>query len=460
MTAPWSVDASEFVYGSRSARKDCDGNWPGLRSEPIPLRAGRSYILTGLMKSEGASEANIMLLNPATNNGLQNSAGETIQTEKLLATRDWFRPDGNDTYRYRSPVYVAPSDMEVYAYLQANGPSGTRAWFDAVKLEESTVATPWSPGTVGASIVDAGGVQIDGSRGGLFRYRGRNGGVRDIVEGGAKGLVFGGDTEVSSPANGILTVGSRNLETRSRMGALFNGDFYHGQQGWSQSSVPPNIERISGNPGGWSDLAWPGDQLATMNSGAADGNQFLQHDDYIPVTPTEPIEISFVAAYISGQTGDFSVYAISLDSFGQELEWPYKNVQLTGTPQRFRVAISAKSTMHFLKLRLVPRVPNAWVAITDIQVNRRFSSQIIRSGRGVIAPNGGFVTVGLGYLFIDPPAVIAVPEYDGTVGWMYTNTQINPFNGVYQTANLYVRKMDGSIPATEVRVAWTAMGDR
>jgi hypothetical protein len=160
------------------------------------------------MKSEGNSTASIQLIT-TTGIGCETQDGQKIITEMLVATRDWFRPDGNDTYRYRSPVFVAPSDMEVYAYLQANGPTGTRAWFDAVKLEESTVATPWSPGTVGASIVDAGGVQIDGTRGGLFRYRGRGGGKNDLVEGGAQGLVFGTVEIGGSSSDGALDVSSK-----------------------------------------------------------------------------------------------------------------------------------------------------------------------------------------------------------------------------------------------------------
>ena len=85
-------------------------------------------------------------------------------------------------------------------------PAGSKAWFDAIKLEESTVATPWSPGAIGATVIDAGGVQIDGSRGGVFRYKGIAGGARDTVEGGNQGLLFGSDTEVTAPSAGSLAV--------------------------------------------------------------------------------------------------------------------------------------------------------------------------------------------------------------------------------------------------------------
>lgn len=201
--SPWSMDSGEYVYGTRSltVSKVGSGSWsPGVHSEPIQLRAGRSYILSGLMKSQGNSGAKIEMISEVGN--------WLVATESLTETRDWFHPDNLDTYRYRTPVYVAPSDMIVYAYCNVAPPVGEsiRAWFDAIKLEESTVATAWSPGAVGASTVDAGGVQVDGSKGAVFRYKGSAGGIRDVVAGGPNGLVFATDTEVESPSTGVITV--------------------------------------------------------------------------------------------------------------------------------------------------------------------------------------------------------------------------------------------------------------
>ena len=65
--------------------------------------------------------------------------------------------------------------------------------------------TPWSPSYVANAVVlDAGGLQIDAFNGGLFRLRGLGGGVRDTVDLGPGGLVFAGDTELTSPSDGIL----------------------------------------------------------------------------------------------------------------------------------------------------------------------------------------------------------------------------------------------------------------
>ena len=205
MQPPWYIDPGEYVYGTRSVAVACNGAANYLVSETIKLRAGRSYIISGLMKSDGNSGARYQLFTPG-GIGLSNNNGETIETPPIRETRAWHQADQRDVRRYRSPVYEATGDIDVQVWCRVDGASGTKAWFDAVKLEESSVATVWGPGEVGATVVDAGGVQIDGQKGGVLRYRGTTGGVRDVVEGGANGLLFGGDTPLFSPAAGYLQI--------------------------------------------------------------------------------------------------------------------------------------------------------------------------------------------------------------------------------------------------------------
>ena len=229
LTAPWSISTGDYVYGSRSVA--CDGNGVAnyLTSATVRLRAGRAYIISGSIKSTGNSGACYRLMTPG-GNGLTNAGGELMTTPPVGGTISWLTADQRAVNRYRSPVYTAPADMDVQVWCVVTGAGGTKAWFDAVKLEESTVATPWQPGEVGATVVDAGGVQVDASKGGVLRYRGTAGGIRDLVQGGANGLVFGGDLNLFSPVAGSLetdghVIGGRNL--------VRNGSFEYGRTGWS-----------------------------------------------------------------------------------------------------------------------------------------------------------------------------------------------------------------------------------
>jgi len=201
LAAPWSIDSGEYVYGTRSLTRPGDGVVDYAYSERIKVRAGRSYILTGLMKSEGNSGALFNLYDPDEGLVVKSPTGANIQSDILTATRDWFEPDRLDVYRYKTPVYVAPNDMEVMVRCRVAGAAGTQGWFDGLKLEESTVATPWGPAAVGAVSVDAGGVQVDATKGGIFRLRAANG---SVVEQSPTGLQTNGDLAISAP--GALSV--------------------------------------------------------------------------------------------------------------------------------------------------------------------------------------------------------------------------------------------------------------
>jgi hypothetical protein len=217
-------------------RADVTGAGPfKLYSYAVSLRAGRSYILTGLMKSQGNSGAQFRLEDSVGNILLGGVVGGlpagNIESPKLVADQQWYNAARNDTVRYRTPVYVAAADMTAYVVVLAGGTAGAKCWFDAMKLEESTVATPWSPAAIGAVVIDAGGVQVDGTRGGILRYKGSTGGARDTVEGYQKGLLLGGDTELISPsvgnlaANGALLAKLTDIPTNDPLlpGGIFTG---------------------------------------------------------------------------------------------------------------------------------------------------------------------------------------------------------------------------------------------
>jgi hypothetical protein len=215
LAAPWSIADGESVYGTRSMHAVLtDAVEHVVYAFKTTLKANRTYILTGLMKSNLNSGAHFRLEDTAgppgnilLGGGMLLPPNSPVQSDKLLGTLDWYDSTRRDTNRYKTPTYQAPAtDIDVYVVLAVKGVAGAQAWFDAIKLEESSVATPWSPGAIGATVVDAGGVQIDGNRGGVFRYKGTDGGARSVVGGGVAGLLFAGDTELTSPADGVLAI--------------------------------------------------------------------------------------------------------------------------------------------------------------------------------------------------------------------------------------------------------------
>jgi hypothetical protein len=521
---PWSLDPGEYVYGTRSVREDpstiLDAWNPGLHSELMQLRAGRSYVLSGLMRSEGNSGAYIQLLSEA-GSGL-------AQTQPIRETRDWFKADNLDTYRYRTPVYVSPSDQKVYAYLKTspqpsvsshldpdvgtpnsawvhsgglpvwqeggaggiplagwgsffvcdmepaqfcaaftdpayqiavtpgkryrmrglmygyyktfqfnawwmsapqtwqataggvtvpsdsvwrwydvdlgiapagamalsiaieNGTSGglcafdemtlyedysVTAWFDAIKLEESTVATPWSPGAVGASAVDAGGVQIDGAKGAVLRYRGQGGGLRDLVEGGAHALLFGSDTQLYSDTAGRLKVEASNDARTinsylSRLGYVHNGDFELGtKEGWFSTATAWYVENLQGTDG-WKAQKWQGRYVTSMYTDNGDGNNFLQHADHIPVQAGQLVTVSAIMGCISGNNLEVQFIAIQRNRDGQEFTYIFSTHNVTASAERYSATWTMSADVFFLSFRIAPKLAGVWVVIDDVHIER------------------------------------------------------------------------------------------
>jgi len=160
-----TVDTSTFVYGSQSLKIAGDGTSNTSYQNVDGLTAGLAYIFSGRIKSLGNSGAKI---------SVYSADGTTLiaETDAITATQDFGEQDadGNDISKVYTSPFIAPSES-VRVVLTVTGAASTYAWFDALKLEQSTVVTPWTPGYLGAAVVDAGGVQVDGSKGGVFRLR-------------------------------------------------------------------------------------------------------------------------------------------------------------------------------------------------------------------------------------------------------------------------------------------------
>jgi hypothetical protein len=123
-----------------------------------------------------------------------------VAVDLTKATAGWTRVVG--TFR------TEPSQNSVRFVArmgQSNDAQARLAYIDAAMLSEGLVAPAWTPALTGTPvIIDAQGIVVDGRASGLLRLFGSTGGARDIVELGARGLVFGGDTELDSPTAGIL----------------------------------------------------------------------------------------------------------------------------------------------------------------------------------------------------------------------------------------------------------------
>lgn len=193
MESQWDVDLGTYVYGTQSLKYTGNGTAKIVR-QTMAVTPNTNYVLSVRAKVQGNAGADFKLRDPV-------SLGDFFVVTLPTVDTDWAR--------YVSPVWNSGSSTSVELVLKGNGAAGTFAWFDAVKLEASTVVTPWTPGFLGSSVVlDAGGVQVDGTTGGIFRLRGSIGGSRDTVELGTKGLLLGGDVELSSPSSGVLAVSS------------------------------------------------------------------------------------------------------------------------------------------------------------------------------------------------------------------------------------------------------------
>lgn len=207
------ADPGSYVYGSRSLRISANGS--KYAYQRVPILPDTDYVLQGRMKSSGNSAGRFFLADTPTGTPL-------VASSTMAATQDFARET--------LTVWNSGSRTSVYVVCEASGSSGTYAWFDALKLEASTVATPWSPGFVaGAIAIDAGGLQVDGSAGGIFRLRGSTGGSRDLVELGTHGLKFGGDIEVYSPAAKRVLLGDASY---ARGGTAFPGSPSSGDIYW------------------------------------------------------------------------------------------------------------------------------------------------------------------------------------------------------------------------------------
>lgn len=222
-------DSGAYVYGTKSFRMLGKGVKHTVWQE-VPVNTDTWYVLSGRIQSLGDSGAYISLASDAT------TGADLAGTTPLHVTGEF--EDTDKSRVFTVPLYSG-SNTSIFIRLNVTGAVGTMAWFDALKLEASTVVTPWSPGYIADAVVlDSGGLQIDGLAGGIFRLRGNAGGSRDEITLGDHGLKFGGDTEIASPSDGVITVDGNPIATT---GPAPIRRIYTASSTWT---VPPGLSHV------------------------------------------------------------------------------------------------------------------------------------------------------------------------------------------------------------------------
>lgn len=184
------ADIATLVYGSQSLRIDGAGTdrraWQQVNVLPYT-----SYWLSGRMKSTGATTAFLSISDQQSTGGLAT----------VTATVD-------DWAEYQVQ-WLSGANTQVYIQCGAVGSVGSSAWFDALKLEASSRPSAWTPGFVGnAAAIDAMGVQVDATNGGVMRIKTANG--TTVMMGNAGATVTGakaGNAALASLISQLSTLG-------------------------------------------------------------------------------------------------------------------------------------------------------------------------------------------------------------------------------------------------------------
>ena len=175
-------------------------------------------------------------------------------------------PGSEDGWYRMSGTFVVPEGTDlIRPALNLYNASGQTVWFDAVQLEEGAVASAWSPGFVGVSGArDTAGIQLDGSEGAIFRLRGSNKGARDTLELGPKGLLLGGDTEITSSVVGQIEANGVPISGGGGGGAPTTADYLVGT---AQAGLSAEIV-VGTTPGGELGGTWASPTVDASHSGS------------------------------------------------------------------------------------------------------------------------------------------------------------------------------------------------
>jgi hypothetical protein len=215
-------------FGTRSAQFTVN-NASGLiqpyrlsAGDGIPVVPNTNYVFSAYISDGSGVDGNVTLrVYPGS------AASASVTGETALATSDAHTTfdEDSDGWRRMYVFFNSSGNDKVRPVVYCDGwTSGQSILLDGSIVEEGTVIRSYTPGLVNSpAVIEGGGVQIDGLQGGILRLRGSSGGLRDVIELGANGLVFGGTSDTAN----LYSPSANTLKTDD---SLFAADLRHDSQ--------------------------------------------------------------------------------------------------------------------------------------------------------------------------------------------------------------------------------------
>lgn len=199
------TDSNEFRFGTQSLRVTIGdtGSNALYPTTDIDVEVGETYVFSVYIKTNGALAGGGVVLRIAQGGTITPALAQSSS----VSDSESYENAVNGWTRVELAYTVAEGILTVRPVIIAAATAAQVFWLDGLKFEKGTAASVWAQNIVSKQLVlDQGGVQVDASEGGLLRLRGATGGTRDTISLGDNGLIFGGDTELYSPAADVLAL--------------------------------------------------------------------------------------------------------------------------------------------------------------------------------------------------------------------------------------------------------------
>src|SRR5574338_67632 len=241
------VTSTEFRFGTQSLQitTGSTGQNAIYPTADIAVQPSTAYIFSAYIKTPS----------PLTDGGVQLQVAQGGSFTPLLAQgADLITDTSSATengWQRISVAFTTPAGIfSVRPMVVYTGATAAQVFYlDGVKFEPGTVATLWQENLVSTGAVfDAIGMVVGRTANGIFPLLDSQAGDRDTVSLSTHGLTFGGDTELYSPASGVIEVpglqlGADVLLQRGGAGILqVDNGLYVGAAGAYSIYGPHSIE--------------------------------------------------------------------------------------------------------------------------------------------------------------------------------------------------------------------------